>query len=98
MRRHVVDLYRRGELATLGEGAVVAGVSRACVHAWLKAEGVEWHRNREHRLARLRRHAVAAAEGRTLRRPTKAEMRREGERAKREWDRKHGQDHLLPAR
>lgn len=94
MRRYVVDLFRRGELATLDEGAQIGGVTRACVHAWLKADCIDWRRARLHRLARHRRSAVAATDGRKLRRPSKDQMRREGERAKAEWDKRHGPDDI----
>lgn len=80
MRRYVCDLFKRGELVTLDEGALVGGVTRACVHAWLKAAGIDWRRSREHRLARHRSAAVAAVEGRRSKRMSKAQMRAEGER------------------
>lgn len=89
MRSHVVALYRRGELSTLEEGALVAGVTRSAIRAWLRSAGVDWMRSRAHYVARHRARAVAVCEGRKVRRPSKAQMRRDGELAKAKWDRDH---------
>ncbi len=89
LRSHVVALYRRGELATLEEGALVAGVTRSAIRAWLRTVGVDWMRARAHYVARQRSRAIAAAEGRIVRRPSKAALRREAELLKAKWDREH---------
>lgn len=86
MRSHLVTLYMRGELATLEEGALVAGVTRSAIRAWLRSAGLDWMARRLHRIARLRAVAVAVAEGRRVKRLSKAQMRREGEIAKAKWD------------
>ena len=91
MRAHLVALYRRGELATLEEGALVAGVTRSAIRAWLRSAGVDWMRARLDYVARHRSRAVAVCEGRIARRPSKAQMRRDGELAKAKWDRDHAQ-------
>jgi hypothetical protein len=84
----VISLYVRGLLATLQDGAIVAGVTRARVRAWLKASGLNWQASRLRFLARQRRKAVLVAEGKWVARPSKKWMRRQAEQAKAEWDRK----------
>lgn len=86
LRQYVVGLYRRGELGTLDEGATIAATSRSRVSAWLKAEGVDWQRARQHFVARHRTRALMQAEGRRPRRPSKAEMRVQGARAVAQWE------------
>lgn len=89
MRDYVVSLYVRGELATLEEGASIAGVARFTVGRWLHAAGVNWQNARLHFLARHRARAVATCEGRKVHRPTKRQQRLEAARAKRQWDKEH---------
>jgi hypothetical protein len=87
-RDYVLTLYRRGELATLAEGAWIAGVTRARVLAWLTAAGIDWKATRQQRIAKMRRGAVASSAGKTSRRPTKAEQRAFAERKVTEFRRK----------
>lgn len=87
-RLYVLALYRRGVLASLEEGALVASVSRVTVRAWLIAAGIDWTRERERFLARHRSGALAQSEGRKLKRRTKAEMRELGARAVKAWTRR----------
>jgi hypothetical protein len=91
LQAYVLALYRRGELATLEEGATIASVSRSRVLAWLRVAGIDWKRSRLAFVARHRTRAAAQAEGITLRRPSKRMLRLIGERAKREWDQRHAQ-------
>lgn len=88
LRNHVISLYVRGLLATLQDGAIVAGVTKARVRAWLKASGLNWQQSRLRFLARQRRKAVLVAEGKWVARPSKKWMRRQAEIAKTEWDKR----------
>jgi hypothetical protein len=88
LRDYVVGLYRRGDLATLDEGATIAATSRSRVHAWLQAEGIAWQRARQHFIARHCRKATDQAEGKQRRRPTKAELREQGARLIAQWEAK----------
>lgn len=88
-RDFVVSMYLRGHLATLEEGALVAGVNRITVLRWLKAAGIDWHRTRKRFLVQSRVRCVAAGEGRKVRRPSKREMSRLATRLKQDWDRAH---------
>ena len=89
LRTYVVALYARGELATLAEGGLIAGVSRVRVMAWLRAAGINWTLTRQRFIAKHRRRAVAQFEGRIIRRPSKRQMRRDADRAKAKWDADH---------
>lgn len=80
MRKYVLALYRRGELATLDEGALLADVSRQRVRAWLAAAGIRWEIERQRFLAKQRSRIADAAAGITRRRPSKSDMRRTIER------------------
>lgn len=82
-------MYRRGELATLDEGAMIAGVARATVLAWLRYDRIDWKAARARFIAKHRTRAVNVAEGRKHRRPTKAELHRICDEAKAEWDKRH---------
>lgn len=97
VRDYVVSLYVRGELATLDEGATIAEVTRATVLRWLVAADLDWRATRLRFLARHHSRAVAASEGRKVRRPSKQQLRRLADKAKRDWDNGHA-DHDLPAR
>lgn len=88
IRDHVVGAFIRGTLATLQEGALVAGVDRTTVERWLKAAGIDWKANRLRYLVKQHRKAVMLSEGKTVRRPSKQEMRERATRAKQEWDAK----------
>lgn len=90
MRTFVVGLYLRGQLSSLAEGAIVAGVSKPTLMRWLKAERIDWQAKRLVYLASQHRKAVMVAEGKRVKRPTKQEQRLEAERLKRDWDREHG--------
>jgi hypothetical protein len=87
LRDYVISLYLRGELATLEEGALIAAVTRSRVRAWLHAAGIDWIARRQWFIASHRARGVAVNEGRRPRRPTKREMRRLADQAKRKWDR-----------
>lgn len=91
---HVLGLYRRGELATLQEGALVAGVSRQRVLMLLRAAGVDWQRARMVYVARQRTRAVMVAEGKAVKRQTRRELRLQAEHAKTIWDKQNGQAQL----
>lgn len=89
LRDRVLIRYRRGELATLEEGALIAGVTRRRVLAWLHEAGIDWRAARLHFIARARTRDIEASEGkRARRRPTKTEMHRACDDAKAEWDKR----------
>lgn len=88
-RDFVVSLAIRGQLATLEEGAVIAGVNRLTVLRWLQSAGVDWRAKRREFVGRLRFRCIAISKGRKQRRLTKAELRRIADAAKRTWDKAH---------
>jgi hypothetical protein len=87
IRTFVVGSFVRGHLASLDEGAIVAGVDRSTVLRWLKAERIDWKANRLRYLAGQRNKAVRISEGKSVRRPSKQEQRRRADEAKAKWDR-----------
>lgn len=97
-REYLLALFARGELASLAEGAEVAGVSRVTVLKWLRSRQVNWKKQRQLWLARHGAIANARADGRAQKRLTKAEKREIAARAKREWDLRHGKDELGKAK
>lgn len=88
IRTFVVGSFLRGTLASLDEGAIVAGVERSTVLRWLRADGIDWKASRLRYLAGQHRKAVMISEGKTVRRPSKQEQRERATRAKQEWDAK----------
>jgi hypothetical protein len=80
---YVVALARRGELSTLEEGAMIAGVPRMTVMRALVAAGIDWRHKRRGWMMRHRRRALDALEGRKPKRPTKRQLRAIGARAAR---------------
>jgi hypothetical protein len=91
-RDFVVSMYVRGHLATLDEGALVAGVTKFTVRRWLIAAGIDWRARRLHFLGKCRARSIAAGEGRTVRRPSKREMRRLAAKLKQDWDKAHASE------
>ncbi len=67
---------------------MVAGVDRSTVLRWLKAERINWKANRLRYLAGQRNKAVKISEGKSVKRPSKQDLRRRANEAKVEWDRK----------
>lgn len=86
IRTFVVGSFVRGYLASLDEGAMVAGVDRSTVLRWLRAERIDWQANRIRYLAGQRNKAVRISEGKSVKRPSKKEQHLEADRLKREWD------------
>lgn len=89
LRNYVLQLARRGEIASLDEAATIASVSRDTVRRWLVLAGVDWKRVRLHRIAKLATRANEIKDGKPARaKLTKAQMRAIAERAVRAWTRK----------
>lgn len=86
IRTFVIGSFVRGHLASLDEGAIVAGVDRSTILRWLKSERIDWKTNRLRYLVGQHTRAVRISEGKSVKRPTKKEMHLEADRLKREWD------------
>ena len=86
VRTFVIGQYLRGQLSSLAEGMIVAGVSKQTLARWLKAERIDWHAKRLLHLASQHRKAVMISEGKRVKRPTKKEQHLEADRLKRDWD------------
>lgn len=71
-------MYRRGEFASLQEGADIAAVSRRRVLAWLNAAGIDPDQTRAAWQAKVARRAAQAIDGKGRKaRQTKAQTRAE---------------------
>lgn len=86
MRGYVVRLARTGEISSLEEGALIAGVSRVAVGRWLRDDGIDLREARGRYIAKHIRIAARWAAGRVSKRPTKAELHRMADRAKRDFE------------
>lgn len=80
LARYVLALYRRGELATLEEGALIADTSRGRIAAWLEAAGIDWVRERQRFVASKRQRAQESVAGKVRKRPSKAQQRAQAQR------------------
>lgn len=78
LRAHILTLFRRGEIVSIHEAVLIAGVSRQSIHKWLVADGINIEARRLAYVAKLRTNAERYLEGMpALRRPTKAQMRKQ---------------------
>lgn len=78
LRRHVMTLFRRGDLASVAEAMLVSGLSRQTIGRWLRIERIDVVRSRLRYVARERDKAQRILENLPpRRRPSKAQMRRE---------------------
>lgn len=69
-------MYRRGDLVSPTEGALVASVPRQTISRWIREAGVDVKATRLRYLARCQTKAQRYAAGLPpLRKPTKAQMR-----------------------
>lgn len=77
LRSHIIALFRRGDLVSLGEAAIVSGATKQAIGRWLKAERINITAARLAHIARQRTRAQLIEEGKgPRRRPSKAEMRK----------------------
>jgi hypothetical protein len=82
LRSHIVTLFRRGELVSVREAVLICDASRQAVNRWLRQAGIDLVSTRLRYIARHRDRARRIEEGRPPRRgPTKAELRKQGEKA-----------------
>lgn len=97
MRSYVVAMFKRGELASLQEGAVVGGVNKVTVRRWLVEAKVNWGATRTRWLAKCNERAARYAEGLPpIPRLTKRQMSQLLARQKADWDRKNGRNPEIP--
>lgn len=91
LRSHIVTLFRRGDLASVAEAVLVCDASRQAVSKWVKLAGIDIGRSRLRYIARQRDRAQRIAEGKPPRRgPSKAELRKLGDKAVAEFNRAAG--------
>lgn len=88
-RTYVVAMFKRGELATLEEGAKVAGTKRETVARWLRYADVDWAVTRSRYLAKKHTHCETYAAGLPpSRKLTKRQLSHIATREKAKWDAK----------
>ena len=96
---YVVAMARRGDLASLDEGAIIAGVTKATVRRWLIDAHIDWRLTRRQWLAKRHLRCEDWANGRPPpRKPTKEEQHARASRAKAQWDAKKELERLAQAR
>jgi len=80
-------MFQRGDLTSPAEGATVASVPRQTVARWIREAGIDVKATRLQHLARCQIKAERYAAGLpAVRRPTKAEMRRDLAKAMRRFN------------
>jgi DNA-binding MurR/RpiR family transcriptional regulator len=84
----MVRMLLRGE-ATMAQLARWAGVSEAAIYNLCRAYCIDYHAAQEARFNAAIKREVMRANGRTPRKPSKAEIRRKTEAAVRQWRRRH---------
>jgi hypothetical protein len=79
-RSYVLMLFRNGQLSSLGEGLIVAGVSKPTLQRWLNEAGIDWQASRLRLLNRYHSQnevrAIVPKKRRKRRRFTKKELLR----------------------
>lgn len=94
LRSYIITLFRRGELVSVHEATLVCDASRQAVTKWLKAEGIDVDAHRLGYIAKLRTRAQRQVEGLPpLRRPSKAQMRSDLEKAMRKFNEANSKAH-----
>lgn len=94
LRQWVVTMFRRGDLISAAEGAIVASVPRQTVARWIREAGIDIRATRLQYLARTQRKAQRYADGLPpLQKPTKAQMRRQIEEAMRRFNAANAKAH-----
>jgi hypothetical protein len=92
LRSHIVTLFRRGEIVSVHEATLICDASRQAITKWLRAEGIDIEAHRLAFIAKQRTIAQRQLEARAIRRkPSKAEIRRELERAVKRFNRANTQ-------
>lgn len=80
-------MFRKGELTSPSEGALIATVPRQTVARWVREAGIDVRATRLRFLARNQRRAQRYVDGKPpARRPSKAEMRRDLEESMRRFN------------
>lgn len=89
LRTYIVALFKRGELVSVREAELICDASRQVIHRWLKREGIDIGVRRMGRIARLRAKAMADLDAMPARRISKAELRKQTEKAVLAFNRKN---------
>lgn len=87
LRSYIVTLFKRGDLVSVAEAKLICDASRQAISKWVKAEGIDIDARRLAHIARLRTAAQRQMDGLPpLRKPSKAEMRRDLAKAMRRFN------------
>lgn len=80
-------MYRRGDLISPAEGAIIASVPRQTAARWIREAGIDVKAARLRYLARCHLKAERHAAGLPpRRRPSKSQMRKDADKALRDWN------------
>jgi hypothetical protein len=87
LRSYIIALFKRGDLVSVHEATLICDASRQAISKWIKVEGISIEAHRMAHIAKLRtagqRHLAGLP---AMRRPTKAQMRKELEQAMRRFN------------
>jgi hypothetical protein len=87
LRSYIIGLFRHGDLVSVAEAVAICGASPQAVRKWIKAEGINVEARRMARIAKFTTNAQRYVDGLPpLRRPSKRQMRRDADKALREWN------------
>jgi hypothetical protein len=89
LRSYIVALFKRGDLVSVREAELICDASRQVIHRWLKREGINIEARRLAKLGRFRTQAMSDLDGKPVRRPSKAELRKQTEKAVFEFNRRN---------
>jgi len=91
LRKHIVALFMRGELVSVHEAVLISDASRQSVSRWLKEDGIDVGVRRLSYLAKQRGRAWECLDGKPAKRlPSKAQIRKDLERAVEQFNRRNG--------
>jgi len=87
LRSYIIGLFRHGDLVSVHEATLICDASRQAISKWIKAEGISIEAHRQAHLAKRRTNAQRYLAGiPPLRKPSKAQMRRELDEAMRRFN------------
>jgi len=89
LRSYIVALFKRGELVSVKEAELICDASRQVIHRWLKLEGINIEARRLSKLGRFRTQAMTDLDDMPAKRISKAELRKQTEKAVAEFNRRN---------
>ena len=89
LRSYIVALFKRGELVSVREAELICDASRQAITKWLRREHIDIGVRRLDRIGRLRAKAMTDLDDMPVKRLSKAELRKQTEKAISEFNRRN---------